>query len=136
MARLDTVRPCICKIDMKPSIRRAYIAGRVTGAYYPRIYAEFASAKQFLLSQGYDEVINPCELVVPGTSWIDAMIILLPYLATCNYLVLLPGYETSNGAMTEYYFARGMEKDGKLNAIIHLAYKKTVEKTQTLKEAI
>ena len=62
--------------------KRIYLAGHVTGRKYKSVHAEFASAKQFLLSQGFDEVINPCELVAPGTNWTDAMLILIPYLTT------------------------------------------------------
>ena len=122
--------------------KRIYLAGHVTGRKYKSVHAEFASAKQFLLSQGFDEVINPCELVAPGTNWTDAMLILIPYLTTCNYMALLPGYEHSNGAMCEYYFARGMENQGTLQAIIHIDIRKPIssarqiKNTQAFKKAI
>jgi hypothetical protein len=60
-------------------------------------------------------------------------------------MALLPGYEPSNGAMCEYYFARGMENEGKLRAIIHLQIEKprataqpipNIEMSGTLKTAI
>ena len=119
-------------------IKRIYLAGRVTGKHYRTVYEEFKSAKLFLLSQGFDEVINPCEIVAPGTGWTESMMILLPYLAICNYMALLPGYKPSNGAMCEYYFACGMECEGKLRAIIHLDIKKekNICKTEPLKLAI
>lgn len=102
-------------------LKRVYLAGKVTGLNYKNAVKKFNYAKQFLLSEGFDEVVNPMELVPKGTEWADAMLILLPWLATCNYIAILPGYEDSNGAMTEYYFARGMENEGKLKAIIHLS---------------
>lgn len=118
-------------------IKRIYVAGAVTGRNYRRVYDEFAYAKAFLLSNGFDEVVNPCELVAPGTSWGDAMLILLPYLDVCNYIAFLPGYQRSNGAMCEYYYARGMENDGRMNAIIHLTLpEETKLETETLKKAI
>jgi hypothetical protein len=126
-------------------LKRIYLAGKVTGRNYERVYREFSDAKRFLLAQGFDEVVNPCELVVPGTTWADAMLILLPYLAACNYLALLPGYERSNGAMCEYWFARGMENEGHMKAIIHITIEKTtaiarsitnIETSDTLKQAI
>jgi hypothetical protein len=126
-------------------MKRIYLAGRVTGKEYRGVRLQFAAAKQFLLDQGFDEVVSPVEIVPPGTGWTDAMIILLPYLATCNYMALLPGYEPSNGAMCEYYFARGMENEGKLHAIIHLQIEKpqanaqaliNIETSDTLKQAI
>jgi len=126
-------------------MKRIYIAGRITGKNYRGVHAEFTKAKHFLLSQGFDEVVNPVEIVPPGTGWTDSMLILLPYLATCNYMALLPGYEPSNGAMCEYYFARGMENEGKLHAIIHLQIEKpranaqaltNIETSDTLKQAI
>ena len=102
-------------------LKRVYLAGKVTGLYYKTAVKKFNYAKLFLLSEGFDEVVNPMELVPPDAGWADAMLILLPYLATCNYIAILPGYEDSNGAMTEYYFARGMENEGKIKAIIHLS---------------
>ena len=119
--------------------KRIYLAGRITGRKYKSVYAEFTAAKQFLLAQGFDEVINPCEIIIPGTSWTDCMLILLPYLATCNFIALLPNYQPSNGAMTEYYFARGMESEGKIKAIIHIDVqikKSNRIENQVLKQAI
>lgn len=101
-------------------LSRIYLAGKVTGTRMKATRKKFREAKQFLLQIGFDEVINPMELVPANTEWSEAMLVLLPYLATCNYIAILPGYMTSNGAMTEYYFARGMEDEGKLRAIIHL----------------
>jgi len=126
-------------------MKRVYLAGKVTGRHYRTVYQDFADAKQFLLDQGFDEVVNPCELVPPGTGWADAMIILLPYLSTCNFMALLPGYERSLGAMCEYYFALGMENHGTMHAIIHLNVEKPERATlynpqyninEPLKEAI
>lgn len=104
-------------------LKRVYLAGKVTGLNYKNAVKKFENAKQFLLSEGFDEVVNPMELVPHDAGWTDAMLILLPYLATCNYIAILPGYEDSNGSMTEYYFARGMENEGKLKAIIHINIK-------------
>ena len=101
-------------------LKRVYLAGKVTGITYKVAKRKFAAAKQFLLSIGFDEVINPIDIVPCGTSWTESMLILLPWLATCNYIAILPGYETSNGVMSEYYFARGMEEEGKLRAIIYI----------------
>lgn len=123
-------------------IKRIYLAGQITGRNYKNVNSDFAAAKKFLIHQGFDEVINPCEIVAPGTGWTEAMLILLPYLATCNFLALLPGYEISNGAMTEYYFGRGMENEGRIHAIIHIDIRKgkpvtlQIEHTDTLKQAI
>jgi hypothetical protein len=99
---------------------RIYLAGKVTGLNYKSAKKKFDEAKHFLLTQGFDEVVNPMEHVPKGTGWTDAMLILLPYLSQCDYIAILPGYETSNGTCTEYYFARGMESEGKMKAIIHL----------------
>lgn len=125
--------------------KRVYLAGHISGRNYKAVHAEFAAAKQFLLDQGFDEVLNPCEIIVPGTGWTDCMLILLPYLATCNFIAILPSYERSNGAMTEYYFARGMENQGLMKAIIHITIKKTpaiarelvnIEMSDSLKSAV
>ncbi|MFZ4707181.1 MAG: DUF4406 domain-containing protein [Bacteroidales bacterium] len=106
-------------------MKRIYLAGPVTGRHYRKVYQDFSDAKQFLLDQGFDEIVNPCELVAPGTAWPDAMLILLPYLSTCNFMALLPDYQRSNGAMCEYYFARGMENEGLLHGIIHIDMEKS-----------
>jgi hypothetical protein len=101
-------------------MKRIYLAGRVTGKEYRGVKRDFAQAAQFLLDQGFDEVVNPLEHVPPGTNWPEAMLTLLPLLASCKYFATLPNYLLSNGAMCEYYFARGMENEGKLKAIIHI----------------
>jgi len=101
-------------------LSRIYLAGKVTGTSIKATKQKFREAKQFLLQCGFDEVINPMEHVPANANWTEAMLILLPLLATCNYIAILPGYTTSNGAMTEYYFARGMEEEGKIRAIIHI----------------
>lgn len=103
-------------------LKRIYLAGKVTDMNYITTQQRFQQAKQFLLSQGFDEVINPMEIIQKDTDWTEAMLILLPYLATCNYFAILPGYQTSNGALTEYYFALGMENQGLIKAIIHISY--------------
>ncbi len=110
-------------------MKRIYLAGRVTGRTFKSVHAEFAAAKRFLLDQGFDEVVNPCEIVAPGTCWEDSMIMLLPYLAACNFMALLPHYELSNGAMCEYYFAKGMENTGSMLGIIHIRIEKTQANT-------
>ncbi len=104
-------------------IKRIYLAGKVTGKEYSRVAKEFHHAKQYLLSVGFNEVINPLEIIPKVTAWTESMLILLPHLAICNYIAILPGYESSNGTMTEYYFAKGMEAEGKLKAIIHLTHR-------------
>ena len=101
-------------------IKRIYLAGAVTWLPYNEMYRQFFQAKQFLKDQGFDEVINHCELIPRATSWTDAMLTLITYLDKCNFLALLPGYQLSNGAMCEYHYAKGMESQGKLHAIIHL----------------
>ncbi len=104
--------------------KRIYLAGLATDCNYKRAYAEFAAAKEFVINQGVDEVIYPCELVSAGTACTEAMLTLLPYLASINFLALLPGYIGSNGAMSEYFFGREMEKEN-LPVILYLKiYKK------------
>lgn len=97
------------KKEQQP-MRRAkiYIAGRVTGLM-PEVYeTQFATVKAELEKAGH-EVINPITDIPheDTTNWGLTIMECLPYVAQCDCIALLPGWEKSNGAQIEYRFALG-----------------------------
>ena len=56
---------------MKKSI---YIAGKVTGLDYQEVVLKFHTAKKVLLSEGWEKVVNPIELITDqNEEWHIAM---------------------------------------------------------------
>ena len=87
---------------------KIYIAGRVSGVK-PEVYEkQFATVKAELEMAGH-EVINPLTDIEheDTTNWGLTIMECLPYVAQCDCIALLPGWEKSNGAQIEYHFARG-----------------------------
>jgi hypothetical protein len=80
--------------------KRIYIAGPMTGL--PEYnYPAFNDLAECLRSLGW-EVENPAENPVPPSGeWIDYMRQALPQLMTCEFIVMLPGWEKSRGACIE-----------------------------------
>ena len=87
---------------------KIYIAGRVTGVK-PEVYEkQFAAVKAELEKAGH-EVINPLADIPheDTTNWGLTIMECLPYVAQCDCIAMLPGWERSDGAQIEYHFARG-----------------------------
>ena len=87
---------------------KIYIAGRVSGLK-PEVYEkQFATVKAELEKAGH-EVINPLTDIPheDTTNWGLTIMECLPYVADCDCIALLPGWEKSNGAQIEYHFALG-----------------------------
>lgn len=87
---------------------KIYIAGRVTGVK-PEVYEkQFATVKAELEKAGH-EVINPLTDIPheDTTNWGLTIMECLPYVAQCDCIAMLPGWERSDGAQIEYHFARG-----------------------------
>ena len=53
-----------------------------------------------------NKVINPMNYVPEGTSWLNAMEILIPLLKQANYLFLLRDWKDSQGARIEVQVAK------------------------------
>lgn len=87
---------------------KIYIAGRVTGVK-PEVYEkQFATVKAELEKAGH-EVINPLTDIPheDTTNWGLTIMECLPYVAQCDCIAMLPGWERSDGAQIEYHFALG-----------------------------
>ena len=86
---------------------KIYIAGRVSGVK-PEVYEkQFATVKAELEKAGH-EVINPLTDIPheDTTNWGLTIMECLPYVADCDCIAMLPGWERSDGAQIEYHFAR------------------------------
>jgi hypothetical protein len=84
-------------------MKRIYLSGPMTGLpalNFPAFHAEAAR----LRALGY-EVVNPAEISAGMTSWGDCLRNDLAALLTCDAVVLLPGWEKSNGAHLEMHVA-------------------------------
>ena len=87
---------------------KIYIAGRVSGVK-PEVYEkQFATVKAELEKAGH-EVINPLTDIPheDTTNWGLTIMECLPYVAQCDCIAMLPGWEKSDGAQIEYHFACG-----------------------------
>ena len=83
---------------------RVYIAGPMTGIQDFN-YPAFNEVANQLRAAGW-HVENPAEHgVVEGAEWADYLHYDLGRLATCSALYLLPGWETSRGAILEFHVA-------------------------------
>lgn len=88
-----------------------YISGPITGN--PDYKKQFAWAQKTLIRMGYD-VINPAALnqVVPieELSYDEIMEIDMHLLSKSDYLIQLPGWESSKGANRELGYALATDK--------------------------
>lgn len=85
-------------------MKRCYLAGPMTG--YPDLnFAVFHRAAARLRAAGY-EVANPAEINPDqSSSWEACMRNDIAQLVTCDFVVVLPGWDRSRGASLEVYIA-------------------------------
>lgn len=88
---------------------KVYVSGPMTGIKDFN-YPAFASAAKEMESRGYTAV-NPATLNAPDTSWNDCMKADIRALVDCDAIVMIKGWERSNGAQIELNLAHrlGME---------------------------
>lgn len=77
-----------------------YIAGKISGLHYAEVLEKFAKRANELAAMGF-AVFNPCEFVDESCDWEMAMRICLAHLPYCDYIDLLPDWQSSKGATFE-----------------------------------
>ena len=88
----------------KPSMKRAYLAGPMTGL--PELnFPAFHMVTAELRAAGL-VVINPAEINAdPAAGWNECMRQDIAQLVTCDLIVVLPGWDRSRGASLEVFIA-------------------------------
>ncbi len=87
------------------SMKRVYIAGKISGLDYELVKVKFTDANTLLLFLGYTPV-TPIFLCKAHWNWWRCMAVCLWNLAQCDYIFLLPDWNNSKGARIERKFAR------------------------------
>lgn len=87
--------------------KKVYLSGPISGLDREEYLARFAYAEKLLRADGYD-VVNPCRLLPCRWPWVYRLIgynLTLLYdlwhLKKCDYILMLPGWGQSLGAVIE-----------------------------------
>lgn len=93
------------------SLPRVYLSGPISGKNEDDCEALFSSASKLMLGICDCEVVNPWSLQkgVPPMEWCDYIDLCLVALRTCDAIILLDGWQSSNGAQLEKLYAEGMQ---------------------------
>lgn len=87
--------------------KKVYISGKMRGISEDVSQKMFEEAEQFLIKHGF-EPLNPWKFHHTSEKWEDRILIDLMLLKDCYGIWMLDNWRDSNGAQTEYYFARGV----------------------------
>lgn len=82
-----------------------YIAGPVSGRDRSEVVAEFTNHQVYFELEGYT-VFNPVEQISEECTWEEAMRIALHMLMLCDYIYMIPGWESSRGCVIEHAIAK------------------------------
>lgn len=90
----------------KRSKQKVYISGKITGVRLADAKQQFARYEGVLIHDGY-EPVNPFHVSEyhPDKTWEDYMKDDIKALCDCDEIHMLPGFETSKGAMLEMQIA-------------------------------
>lgn len=90
-------------IDMKQTI---YISGKMRGLEEQHSRKLFEEAENLLTAHGFN-ALNPWKFTHTSDRWGDRITADLEILKSCDGIWMLENWRDSNGAIVEYYFARG-----------------------------
>lgn len=93
------------RCDLIEQVTRVYIAGPIGKLPMEQARIPFDAAEAEYVKRGCI-VLNPCNLVPPGTPYGECMRIDLTALLTCDMIVMLPGWTLSKGATAELTVAQ------------------------------
>ena len=87
-------------------MKRIYLSGPMTG--FPDLnFPAFNRMAANLRSAGH-LVINPAEIDHVSDEWADCLRLDIIHLMECGSVALLPGWESSKGALLEVHIARAL----------------------------
>ena len=93
------------------SIKKIYIAGKVTGLPFQEVQEKFATAQATIEKLGF-EAVNPILVVNnPDENWHIAMEKCLVALSQCDAIYMLPDFKDSPGADIEHKKAYALGLD-------------------------
>ncbi len=87
---------------------KIYIIGKVTGLDYSETQKKFSQVEEDIIKAGH-LAVNPMRIVPKNTGWTIAMKMLLPHLADCDAVYLLPDWKKSLGGQLEYFIANALQ---------------------------
>ena len=87
---------------------KVYLSGPVTGRDRHTTEHLFGIAEKAIRNMGL-EPVNPIKLCAEHMPWNEAMKVCIGALLDCNPIVLLPGWEESDGAQLELTIAKSLQ---------------------------
>jgi hypothetical protein len=90
-------------------MKKAYLSGKISGLPYKNVRKKFNKSELILNKLGF-KVVNPVKLKFPKpeSQWIDYMEVCIDALWDCQYIILMPCWKNSPGAMIEHAIAKNL----------------------------